>query len=100
MNREDIIIASDRNKALLNGIAEGFHEAMTQLCAEKNLRYTWMRYLPQKNDYTWSGYWKALYNLIKSKIQTVALMRTLSESSSYKIEQVQRLPPEAKDGNG
>ncbi|KAI3323331.1 hypothetical protein HD806DRAFT_544090 [Xylariaceae sp. AK1471] len=99
-NRRDIVATSGKNQALLDEIAEVFCNAMIQLCADKNLRYTWMRYLPQKNDHPWEGYWKALYDRIKSKIEPTALIRPLSESASYKIEQMRRLPLEAKDGNG
>ncbi len=96
-NSQDIDSKSSKNQNLLDWIAISFGEAIQQLGENEDLRYKWMRYLPQKNDHPWEGYWKLLYDRIKSKTKATQLMRHANGIFLYEIERFKRLPLQAMD---
>lgn len=65
--REDVK-DSRRNRALLDGIAEAFSDAVEELCDRKTLRYTWMRFLP--DDRISSNFWRDLGPKIYASLRT------------------------------
>ncbi|KAI1132406.1 hypothetical protein F5Y10DRAFT_231100 [Nemania abortiva] len=98
---------SSRNHALLDSIATAFVQAigfcnldLADRLTMGNLDAKWMRYLPQKNDHPWDGYWKELYEHIKAKVETTPLVRRLNGFFSYKIKETRRFGPLATDSNG
>ncbi|KAI1271736.1 hypothetical protein F5Y07DRAFT_382043 [Xylaria sp. FL0933] len=99
-NRQDIVTSSSRNRALRDGIADAFAEAMKQLCTDELLRYTWIRYLPTTSDYPWDEYWSGLYERIRKKVQDTPLMLSFTESFPYKIEQMRKSRDSDADDNG
>ncbi|KAJ3567402.1 hypothetical protein NPX13_g6776 [Xylaria arbuscula] len=99
-NRQDIVTSSSRNQALRDGIADTFAEAMTQLCADDLLRYTWIRYLPVKSDYPWDEYWSGLYERIRSKVIATPLMHSFTETFPHKIEEVRKSKATDADEDG
>ncbi|KAJ8107304.1 hypothetical protein ONZ43_g6777 [Nemania bipapillata] len=73
---------------------------MQEMSDSEKLRYKWMRYLPQKDDHPWGGYWRRLYDCIKAKIETAPLIRPLSKIFKYRTKEVRKLTTLAKDTNG
>ena len=74
-NREDVV-HSTRNKAVLNGVAEAFRDAMRVFCKHPSLRYRWMRFLPDKSIS--DEFWKSLWPLILENLQVTELLEPWS----------------------
>ncbi|KUL86125.1 hypothetical protein ZTR_07715 [Talaromyces verruculosus] len=90
-SRQDIVRSSARNIGLLDGIAETFVKAVSQFCEHPALRYTWMRYLPQKDDYPWDKFWSSLLKKIESELEGTPVLWTRSHSNLRPIEAMRRL---------
>ena len=65
-NREDVV-HSERNRAVLKGVAKAFADAMVVFCKHPSLRYRWMRYLPE--DSITDEFWRTLWTLIRGKLE-------------------------------
>ncbi|KAI1295941.1 hypothetical protein F5Y03DRAFT_399109 [Xylaria venustula] len=92
---------SKRNQALLVEITRAFCEALRQLDNNEDLRYKWMRYLPQGEGELMQGYWKALHDHIKAAVQTMPLMYPSNGTlMKYKIGGLKQLPVSTLDSNG
>jgi hypothetical protein len=83
--------SSARNIGLLDGIAETFVKAVSQFCEHPTLRYTWMRYLPQRDDYPWDKFWSSLLKKIESELEETPVLWTRSHSNLRPIEAMRRL---------
>lgn len=83
--------SSARNIGLLDGIAETFVKAVSQFCKHPILRYTWMRYLPQRDDYPWDKFWSSLLEKIESELEEAPVLWTRSHSDLRPIEAMRRL---------
>ena len=79
-NREDVT-DTDRNRALLDGVAEAFGDAVERFCKHKSLRYTWMRYLP--DDRISGSFWCKLRPKICSSLRTRPIFELFGEPSSF-----------------
>ncbi|KAE9369948.1 hypothetical protein N431DRAFT_381328 [Stipitochalara longipes BDJ] len=84
-NRQDIVMTSQRNQGLIEAIADAFIAGVLQLCQHQTLQYQWMRYLPLENSYMWEGLWEDLVSSIKSKLQNLAVFRSLELSTRRTI---------------
>ena len=96
-NREDVV-HSERNKALLLGVAETFRDAILHFCQQPILRYQWMRYLP--DDSTSDDFWKELYPLIISLLKDTPILLPWSEKKFRPSSKVYYLPPWLRDQHG
>jgi hypothetical protein len=99
-NRQDVVRSSPRNIALLDGIAEAFVKAITQLCKHPTLRYQWMRYLPQDAHYPWDNFWKMLREKIHSRLGATPVLWTRSHNTLRSIQTTRRLKHSMLDQNG
>jgi len=68
-NRQDVVQDSPRNARLIGSVADAFIKAISQFCDHDKLRYTWMRYLPNKKSKEWSGLWSSLVKTIASRLR-------------------------------
>ena len=85
-NRQDIVITSQRNQGLIEAIADAFVAGVLQLCHHQALEYLWMRYLPVETTYPWDGLWSDLVSSIKSKIEDLAVLRSLERGTRRTIK--------------
>ena len=97
-NREDVV-HSPRNQALLEGSAKTFAQAVGMFCAHPNLRYKWMRYLPDANisDEFWGTFWP----LVRKNLETALVVEAWNGHGLYRPSQLRR-PSEsfvAEDGS-
>lgn len=83
--------SSARNIALLDGIAETFVKAVSQFCEHPTLRYIWMRYLPQEDDYPWDKFWSSLLQKIGYCLEKTPALWTRSNSDLRIIKEMRRL---------
>ena len=72
-SREDILDC-DWNRALRDGVAEVFVDAMVHFCENPTLQYLWPRYLP--NDAIVDPFWAQLRDLIAFRLEQVPILRT------------------------
>ncbi|KAH7378152.1 hypothetical protein BKA64DRAFT_585931 [Cadophora sp. MPI-SDFR-AT-0126] len=98
-NRQDIVMTSQRNHGLIEAIADAFIAGVLQLCQQRTLEYKWMRYLPQ-NNYPWDGLWKDLISSIKSKLQDLAVFRSLERNTRRTIKDLFYRHPLYNDQHG
>src|SRR4051812_473081 len=98
-NRQDIVMTSERNQGLIKAIADAFIAGVSQLCQHRTLEYTWMRYLPQ-NNYPWDGLWKDLIYSIESKLQGLAVFRSLERNTHRTIKDLFCRTPMCNDQHG
>lgn len=97
-NREDVV-HSQRNKAILNGVAEAFVNAVVAFCSHPSLKYQWMRYLPT-NKVT-DEFWGAVSTLVRDKLLSTPLLESWSGKGLCLPAKLQKVTPEflAEDGN-
>lgn len=99
-NREDIVTTSRRNTSLLSAIANAFATSVRDLCEHPTLRYQWMRYLPELEEYPWDPFWKGLVEKIKNSICDRDLIFLRGLPSPVKLGQARRLSPRTVDRCG
>ncbi|KAH7361082.1 hypothetical protein BKA65DRAFT_494597 [Rhexocercosporidium sp. MPI-PUGE-AT-0058] len=99
-NRQDIVVTSQRNIDLVGGIVDTFAKAVGEFCHHEDLRYTWMRFLPQLTVYPWDGFWKELVQKIISKIQEIPVIVPFDDSPLRLIKNSYRFLPMDLDKNG
>ena len=97
-NREDVV-HSERNKAILRGIAKAFADAMVVFCKRPSLRYRWMRYLPENSIS--DEFWRTLWTLVCEKLEQTPLLEPWSGNGLYKPSKLEKLSERDidKDGN-
>ncbi|KAL3459177.1 hypothetical protein BJX64DRAFT_265188 [Aspergillus heterothallicus] len=91
-SRQDIVRSSARNMKLLPAIAEAFIQAAEELCADTDMAYLWMRYLP---DIKWGSedkLWRDLPGFIHRKLQETRTMWTRSPCRIRCIPDVRVVP--------
>lgn len=99
-NRQDIVLTSRRNQGLIEAIADAFIAGVLQLCQHQTLEYQWMRYLPLENSYPWDSLWKDLVSSIKSKLEDLAVFRSLEQSTCRTIKDLFYRPSMCNDQHG
>ncbi|KAK0103680.1 hypothetical protein ONS95_005690 [Cadophora gregata] len=68
-SRQDVV-DSPRNKAILNGVAEAFRDAVLEFCSvDSPLRYQWMRFLPtaEVRDSLWTVLSSRIVRLLREE---------------------------------
>jgi hypothetical protein len=80
-NREDVV-HSTRNKAVLNGVAKAFVDAVVVFCRRPSLRFQWMRYLPE--DFITDEFWRTLWTSVREKLEQTPLLEPWSGIGLYK----------------
>ncbi|KAI0112046.1 hypothetical protein GGR51DRAFT_53809 [Nemania sp. FL0031] len=79
-SRQDIVITSRRNKALRQGIAHCFIEAVKQFCQHPTLQFQWMRWLPRRDAYPWDDFWSNLLDTIDARVKTLNAFRCQTDN--------------------
>lgn len=87
-NREDVV-HSQRNQAVLKGVARAFADAVVVFCNRSSLRYRWMRYLP--GDSITHEFWRTLWTLVREKLEQTPLLEPWSGSGLYKPSDLEKL---------
>ncbi|KAE8447535.1 hypothetical protein EG329_010665 [Mollisiaceae sp. DMI_Dod_QoI] len=59
-SREEVIVDSLWNNAIINHIAKAFCNAMLNFCGRNSLRFRWMRYLPVGRAFEFNPLWRKL----------------------------------------
>ncbi|KAL1631108.1 hypothetical protein SLS56_004496 [Neofusicoccum ribis] len=94
-NREDIFNTA-RNRALLQGVAETFRDAVLTFCEHESLQYQWMRYLPPKTIF--DEFWNHLRPEIVNLLSKEPILRSLS-GGLHRPLQLCYIPPDFRDRN-
>lgn len=81
-NRQDIVTTSQRNIGLLKAIAETFVHAVQEFCKHPDLRYTWMRFLPDARGSFFDGFWSQLVEMIKTNLDSAPVLEALGDGST------------------
>ncbi|EXF75687.1 hypothetical protein CFIO01_04620 [Colletotrichum fioriniae PJ7] len=68
-SRQDIVKDSRRNTNLLNAIAEAFVAAVLKFCKRGSLRYSWIKFLPDKDHFSHVSFWRNLVTMIEKGLQ-------------------------------
>ncbi|KAJ4286393.1 hypothetical protein N0V88_008016 [Collariella sp. IMI 366227] len=89
-NREDIVTSSLRNNALLDGIAATFISAVEQMVQHSDLRYTWIRYLPDSDTEKIDPFWRNLVENIKVKLRIARFLLPHSSQELGSMETLRR----------
>ncbi|KAK3370805.1 hypothetical protein B0T24DRAFT_554720 [Lasiosphaeria ovina] len=74
-NRQGIVTTSARNVGLAAGIAEAFVRSVLQMCDHETLQYTWMRYVPGRNDFPWDSFWEDVIGKIEERVKATPVLR-------------------------
>ena len=96
-DREDVV-HSERNEAVLKGVAEAFVKAVVILCQRPSLRYQWMRYLPEES--ITDDFWKTLWPLVREKLMQTPLLESWSGQELYKPPDLRKLSEPFLDSGG
>ena len=94
------MVTSQRNIDLVTGVVDTFAKAVGEFCQHEDLRYTWMRFLPQLEDYPWDGFWAELVENIISKIQEIPVIVPFDDSPLRLIQNSRRFTSMDLDKNG
>ena len=87
-NREDVV-HSNRNQAVLKGVAKTFADAMVVFCKRPSLRYRWMRYLPE--DSISDEFWRTLWTMVCEQLARIPLLEPWSGNGLYKPSDLRKL---------
>ncbi|GLA56281.1 hypothetical protein AnigIFM63604_007225, partial [Aspergillus niger] len=99
-SRQDIVRSSARNRELRTEIASAFNTAVLEMCKHPLLRYTWMRYLPQRDGHHWDPFWVELLDEIKSRLISSPILQSRTSGSWFPIEQMRSLRDFLLDKSG
>lgn len=99
-NRQDIVTTSRRNTGIRDKIVDVFIQAVMEMCISPTLKYTWMRFLPDQQRYTYDSFWWELFTAIKYKLCTAQCVIPRSQSRLRKIEDLRQLPDFCCDNRG
>ncbi|PKK48916.1 hypothetical protein CI102_6559 [Trichoderma harzianum] len=83
-NRQDIVMTSRRNLGLRKGIVEAFIQAIMKFCDHPKLQYTWMRFLPRKDQH-YDAFWSQLVILLEERLKETPVLRPIREDSLRSI---------------
>ncbi|RDK42854.1 hypothetical protein M752DRAFT_275955 [Aspergillus phoenicis ATCC 13157] len=90
-SRQDIVRSSARNRKLRTEIASAFNAAVLDMCKHPSLRYTWMRYLPQRDGHHWDLFWMELLDEIKLRLAWSPILQSRGSGVWSPITQMLRL---------
>ena len=96
-NREDVV-HSQRNRAILEGVAKAFVDAVVVFCKQPPLRYRWMRYLPG-NSIT-DDFWGILWTSIREKLEKIPVLESWSGKGLYLPSELDRLSEDLMGEDG
>jgi hypothetical protein len=99
-NRQDVVQDSPRNARLIDPVADAFIKAISQFCEHHNLRYTWMRYLPDKESKNWGGLWLSLVDAITRRLSKTEVLYGRDAPSRRLISNLCRLQDSFLDEHG
>ncbi|RFU80710.1 hypothetical protein TARUN_1479 [Trichoderma arundinaceum] len=99
-DRQDIVTTSDRNIGIRRGIAEAFIQAVLEFCNHPKLQYTWMRFLPDRNEHQFDPFWSQLVTLLEEKLKITPILRPRSETSLRLISDLRSLLNSQMDSHG
>ncbi|GKZ34319.1 hypothetical protein AbraIFM66950_004548 [Aspergillus brasiliensis] len=99
-SRQDIVRSSARNRKLRDAIADAFNVAVSEMCKHPALRYTWVRYLPQRDGHHWDPFWVGLLDGIKTKLLSNPVLLSRSGRSWSPIQEMRRLKWDVVDKSG
>ena len=91
------MVECHRNKAILDGIAGAFLDAVLQFCNHPTLQYKWPRYIPQNIP---SPFWTHLKDKIQELLKASAVLRGRSHGPLRSISQLKRVPKVFRDEFG
>jgi len=94
------VTTSHRNKDLIQGVLDAMMKAITQLCEDKGLQYTWMRYLPRAGTHHWDPFWQTLVDGIKERLLEQPVVRTRGRRVLRYIRKVKVVPKTCCDQHG
>jgi hypothetical protein len=98
-SRQDIAKDSLRNTALLDAIADTFARALMQFCERDNLRFQWMRYLPDRNRKNYGAPWLSLVNKLAFRLGQMHVFYCHKNSDRHLIGDLVCLPSDfCEDG--
>lgn len=88
-----------RNKAILDGVAEAFVDAVLQFCKHPRLQYRWMDYIPEESKIS-TPFWSRLLAQIKAKLRTTPILWPRSRSTLQLVSQLKFTPANFQDSRG
>lgn len=88
-----------RNKAILDGVAVAFVDAVLQFCEHPTLQYQWMDYVPEDKEIS-NPFWSKLLAQIKAALQKTPILRPRSKGGLKLISQLKIVAKEFKDSDG
>ena len=89
-SREDVV-RSDRNEAILDGVAETFRDAVLKFCEHPSLQYEWLSYLPGNSIS--DDFWAQLPQKIVTLLQRTEVLRTRRRGTLKRPKDIRFLPP-------
>jgi hypothetical protein len=87
-----------RNKAILDGVAVAFADAVLQFCEHPTLQYQWMEYIPKDTEIS-SPFWSKLLVQIKAALQKAPILRPHSKGGLKLISQLKIVPIQFRDSD-
>ncbi|EHA18945.1 hypothetical protein ASPNIDRAFT_187731 [Aspergillus niger ATCC 1015] len=99
-SRQDIVRSSARNRKLRTEIASAFNAAVLEMCKHPSLRYTWMRYLPQRDGHHWDPFWMGLLDELKSRLTSSPILQSRTSGLWFPIERMRCLQDFLLDKSG
>lgn len=98
--RENIVVTSERNIGLSQGIVDAFIKAVLLFLDHDTLQYNWMRYLPHDDDCPWEPFWQDVINRIKLRLlRTPVLLPEKKDRPHQPIRISRQLPNSMLDKN-
>lgn len=93
-NRENIVTSSLRNQGLRQHIANTFVLAVEQMYLHPQLRFQWMRFLPQSSGYHINdAFWNGFVDLLEQQLANAKIMVPhIEQRPGRTIKQVKILP--------
>ena len=88
-----------RNRAILEGVAEAFVDAVLQFCQLPVLQYRWTLYLPEETKIS-SPFWLQVLTRIKERIKTVPVLWPQTRSRLRLIKELKIVPSNFRDRYG
>ena len=99
-SRQGLVTTSQRNLDLLGGICDTFIKAALEFCEHEKLRYTWMRFLPNKKEHRYDHFWSRLVGMLEEKLRLHPLVLPWSESTFRRIPELYPVPGKLLDDEG
>jgi hypothetical protein len=97
-SRQDVV-DSPRNKAILDGVAEAFPNAVLHFCSSDSpLKYQWMKFLPTASAL--DTFWRELPPKIIGLLEDEKILYFFSPSSPRLPKVLRTLPPTCLDKHG